>query len=459
MEVDEAGDERMCRFCFGDDEDGELISPCKCKGGQKYIHLECLRRWQRMVLVSQPTHPAFWSDDIRHRMCNVCKSNFTCAPPRRDELMVSFTGPEIAALLQEGCMIASAETFTEMMKKQVEENPLGALLGGYHNWIDSAYLITDVEENDGTLVLPLETMEELETVRKKLLDGDLTIKVSDKVYRLVREEVFSEADDLKDALQKLSHVPCNFKLVSESTCSDDSISAVNMSAYVQSSHLDQAQTNEIKRLVCLVAKRYPQISDLEILNFKGGPCDTEKIVTCVVLGGGIGRRPYKVFHDPLKAFTFAAARGEKHGNFVAGQTVKITNLQNKTELNGKLGLLQRFNESNGRWEVLTFNSCEVKLIKPENLEHSEEKTHAGPRILCFWGDARWTRAQLLGEIARGHWGLCKVLVEDVITTESSKLRRSLDGRLVFSPVTEMTEKWIREMETHRREARQIADDT
>ena len=26
-----------------------------------------------MVLVSQPTHPAFYSDDVRHHECNVCK--------------------------------------------------------------------------------------------------------------------------------------------------------------------------------------------------------------------------------------------------------------------------------------------------------------------------------------------------------------------------------------------------
>ena len=62
-------DERMCRYCF--DDEGPLISPCKCKGGQAFVHLSCLRRWQRMVLVSQPTHPRFYKDDARHHVCNV----------------------------------------------------------------------------------------------------------------------------------------------------------------------------------------------------------------------------------------------------------------------------------------------------------------------------------------------------------------------------------------------------
>ena len=43
---DEDQDERMCRYCFGGEEDGELISPCDCKGGQKFVHLNCLRRWR-----------------------------------------------------------------------------------------------------------------------------------------------------------------------------------------------------------------------------------------------------------------------------------------------------------------------------------------------------------------------------------------------------------------------------
>jgi hypothetical protein len=45
---------RICRYCLMEAEDGEqLISPCACRGDQRYVHLECLRRWQRSVLVSQ----------------------------------------------------------------------------------------------------------------------------------------------------------------------------------------------------------------------------------------------------------------------------------------------------------------------------------------------------------------------------------------------------------------------
>lgn len=45
-----------------------------------------------MVIVNQPTHPAYYQDDIRHHKCNVCLSEYTCPPPTRGELMESFTG-------------------------------------------------------------------------------------------------------------------------------------------------------------------------------------------------------------------------------------------------------------------------------------------------------------------------------------------------------------------------------
>ena len=98
LSVSSEEDEKLCRFCFEGEEEGELIAPCACKGGQKWVHLSCLRRWQRMVLVSQPTHPAFYRDDVRQHVCNVCKTQFTNPPPTRHELMESFTGSELAAL-------------------------------------------------------------------------------------------------------------------------------------------------------------------------------------------------------------------------------------------------------------------------------------------------------------------------------------------------------------------------
>lgn len=46
-DVQESG--RVCRICLEDEEDfhsgNPFITPCKCTGSMKYIHLKCLRGW------------------------------------------------------------------------------------------------------------------------------------------------------------------------------------------------------------------------------------------------------------------------------------------------------------------------------------------------------------------------------------------------------------------------------
>lgn len=57
----------QCRFCLAEGED--LVAPCECRGSQRWVHLSCLRRWQRAVLVTQPTHPALiqvWNVKLSH---------------------------------------------------------------------------------------------------------------------------------------------------------------------------------------------------------------------------------------------------------------------------------------------------------------------------------------------------------------------------------------------------------
>ena len=61
-----------------------------------------------------------------------------------------------------------------------------------------------------------------------------------------------------------------------------------------------------------------------------------------------------------------------------------------------------------------------------------------PVVHCVWGDAQWSRTQLLGEIARGHWGLCHASVAEMLAPPTERWA-ALDGRLVFAPETEMME--------------------
>eukprot|EP00944_MAST-04C_sp_MAST-4C-sp1_P002899 g2899.t1 len=148
----ESGAEKMCRYCFcGTEEGNELISPCKCKGGQKWVHLECLRRWQRSVIISQPTHPAFYARDERQFICNVCKSEFSVVPPTRAEMMASFTGDELANLLQVGCFIAATKETSQEMEETISDHYFIPQIRSLAHWIKAVMLVIEVESDSSSV--------------------------------------------------------------------------------------------------------------------------------------------------------------------------------------------------------------------------------------------------------------------------------------------------------------------
>eukprot|EP00471_Norrisiella_sphaerica_P012369 CAMPEP_0184502228 /NCGR_PEP_ID=MMETSP0113_2-20130426/49686_1 /TAXON_ID=91329 /ORGANISM="Norrisiella sphaerica, Strain BC52" /LENGTH=324 /DNA_ID=CAMNT_0026891293 /DNA_START=39 /DNA_END=1013 /DNA_ORIENTATION=+ len=42
----EDGEEKLCRICFDGEPQGPMIAPCRCAGGQKWIHRRCLDDWR-----------------------------------------------------------------------------------------------------------------------------------------------------------------------------------------------------------------------------------------------------------------------------------------------------------------------------------------------------------------------------------------------------------------------------
>ena len=218
-------------------------------------------------------------------------------------------------------------------------------------------------------------------------------------------------------------------------------------------------------------KKYPGVRRVKVEHFIGGPCESDDIMWCVVPGGmkrgwtvvsraltedesdrrprGRVKRVYPCKRDDL-AHTRAARRDDAQGDVCGGQTVRLRNLQARADLNGEVGLALRYDSESGRWMIRLRNG-EGKSVKPDNLEAMDGE---GGRVFAFWGDARWSRAQLLGEIARGHWGLCRAGVGD-ITTSTAERWESLEtsGRMAFAPVTEMTEDFMknahREMQVFR----------
>ena len=285
-------EEPMCRYCFENDEEEELISPCLCSGGQKFVHLNCLRRWQRMVLVSQPTHPAFYEDDVRHHKCNVCMSEYTCPPPTRGELMESFTGPEIAALLMTDRIICSRDIFSDALEQELEGmSPMMRAYSSYEHWVKGTYLIYSVEKDKPDITLPLTDQASIVGLRSKLNDK-LEITLQGKTYRLVAEKSLAramtetasgvdEVEAIRNALEML-RAPAEIVLASTTpiTSADDNIAAVNLYRQVSSPRRRQYFENIVDK----VALKYPRVRDVDVRHFIGGPVSEDEIGVCIVTG-------------------------------------------------------------------------------------------------------------------------------------------------------------------------------
>ena len=46
-----------CRFCMEEEEEAKMVAPCECTGTQKFVHAECLLRWQTQSLRNRVTCP------------------------------------------------------------------------------------------------------------------------------------------------------------------------------------------------------------------------------------------------------------------------------------------------------------------------------------------------------------------------------------------------------------------
>jgi len=72
-QLEHTGDAPVCYMCFDEEnsDDNPLITPCKCLGDTRYVHVECLRKWHTAEADNQICFLS--SVDAT---CSVCKSSF-----------------------------------------------------------------------------------------------------------------------------------------------------------------------------------------------------------------------------------------------------------------------------------------------------------------------------------------------------------------------------------------------
>lgn len=457
-------DERLCRFCFEGEEEGELVSPCRCTGGQKWIHLKCLRAWQRTVLVSQPVHPDLYDNDTRQRVCNVCKAEFTTPPPTRQELLASFTGPELAALIEEGCVIGSADDFSRELQRQVAVFPEAVRESVVcRNWIRGVFLITKVvEDRERSLVrLTVDEEGDLSRLLQRLGDDCRTLHLRGRRFALLPEGPFeglsesSPPELWREALNGLEF-PATLQLRPDQVadCGEDGIVAVNLTRPIDLSatrtplNVFQRTTFQaaVKRMVGPGGDCGQSELRAEVTHFVGGPCEEEQVAACVILCGGdhLVVQEGCVLHTGLEAAERAAAAAAAgHPAPLRADEAATTEETAAAPPPPKRLRSHHFACGPCRRRRAPEQDAEPQQPSPPartSDAHPAEATPPTVRLFVYWGYAGWSRCQLVGEIARGSWGMCRA-PDNLIQLAPTEAWSAVYSRLVFAPKSEMSERY------------------
>ena len=66
-----------CRICQeGGSDMSPLVSPCACRGGSKYVHLECLQQWAGTKDDEEQERQVAWKRGTAYVECITCKQEF-----------------------------------------------------------------------------------------------------------------------------------------------------------------------------------------------------------------------------------------------------------------------------------------------------------------------------------------------------------------------------------------------
>ena len=115
-------DEPECRICFIGSENENLIHPCLCSGGYKYVHRSCLERWRDNN-----------RGTIKYHECEVCQEPYTVVYIYEDETLFLPTGGRTCCgmyLLYIGCFSFPTSFLVSFLDEATKYGSLSILGGG-----------------------------------------------------------------------------------------------------------------------------------------------------------------------------------------------------------------------------------------------------------------------------------------------------------------------------------------
>lgn len=131
------------------------MAPCMCRGTNEWLHLECLKQWQKQVVLSQPTHPKYQTNI--DEVCNICCEPFQGPgiekSGRRAQILQYVGGAQIAALVAPGNLLVSTrEASRENLELAAAHPEVAPRLS---TWTRAVFLMLKVDkggDRDGGLV-------------------------------------------------------------------------------------------------------------------------------------------------------------------------------------------------------------------------------------------------------------------------------------------------------------------
>jgi len=154
----------------------------------------------------------------------------------------------------------------------------------------------------------------------------------------------------------------------EASDGTDSIVAVNLTQPVEL-HDAHMEKEVLGRAAALVLG---ELSCVAVVHHRGGPCMDPWITAITLL--------HATHPDELEGKKWIRVGGKQGGLWVVGALEQVA------------------------------------LLAGEDVQRRGEGSKA--LVKAFWGTARWSRTQLLGELAQGGWGMCRAEAADAFPTEA-----------------------------------------
>eukprot|EP00913_Durusdinium_trenchii_P031416 g29411.t1 len=176
------------------------------------------------------------AEDRRMTHCQVCLAKLTCPALSRHEMMLQFTGQELASLVREQSLISSSQAWSDALFHHLRRVADRRSINNFVHWSRSSYLIYNCGPKQLALSIPDEANREAVLDN---LDSAGHLEIQGKQYRLLREGPLAPSSPPSEPTTDVADVssPSLFQAISDAWKRAHCIRAVNLSKAISEEDL------------------------------------------------------------------------------------------------------------------------------------------------------------------------------------------------------------------------------